>query len=421
MDDEAETFTEARAAEPVELYAGRIEAIDAEDFAGPGKVSVEWIDGPQLRVEFLRHRTNRGRSWNHHFDAMPQGEGPWRLRLDDGREFAADMVQWDYRDEVVRSTGTPRTPEFGNGNAVTVLETDLVNLPLVNRDEVWLMDAGWRVHIHDSGDEGSDARSLGMYFVTGALSIERHGRRRFAAAEGEAFLDGLMSFLSLARGAWVGHLTLRGRNRVGRELWSKWTVAKADDSAKGSDWATVWYPRSRTGAGEGHESNPLFLAELWRGYSERWNRPDLSRTMKALTAMFIQGASHTDGEAGLVISHTVLELLSWLVVVNEKAMLSAEGHDRLTASDRIRLLLSVMGRDPSIPVRFDELAAAAREYRWLDGPQAVTELRNGLVHPIRREKLSKVSQDALEDARGLSLQYAEDALIYWLAPKAKDE
>jgi len=68
--------------------------------------------------------------------------------------------------------------------------------------------------------------------------------------------------------------------------------------------------------------------------------------------------------------------------------LGEKGYENLPAMDKLRLLLSICGIPAAIPASLSKLAAAAKakENQWKDGPQALTEVRNALVHsnPTKR-------------------------------------
>jgi hypothetical protein len=157
-----------------------------------------------------------------------------------------------------------------------------------------------------------------------------------------------------------------------------------------------------------------WLAALWRGFYSKWTSPHLRGTLKALTELYVEAASHTAAEAGLVIAQVVLELLAWTLVVHERGMMSSDGYERLAAADRIRLLLAAVGGTRDLDPTQDSLTRAARANNWVDGPQAVTELRNIIVHPQRRERLVGMSPSIADDARALTLNYAQDAVDAWL-------
>jgi hypothetical protein len=94
------------------------------------------------------------------------------------------------------------------------------------------------------------------------------------------------------------------------------------------------------------------------------------------------------------------------------------GFDKLPASDKIRLLLSQFGIPLKIPPQkssvshntvlsssrptpdpIKDLVKLAKSSNWTDGLHAFTEMRNGIVHPEKknRQKIYKASSEAKLD------------------------
>ena len=80
----------------------------------------------------------------------------------------------------------------------------------------------------------------------------------------------------------------------------------------------------------------------------------------------------------------------------------------LSAADKLRLLASNIGIPLDIPVEMSALHAKTGK-KWVDGMEAVTSIRNSLVHPDSDRTLPGGSY---YDAWRLSLQYIELTLLY---------
>jgi hypothetical protein len=87
----------------------------------------------------------------------------------------------------------------------------------------------------------------------------------------------------------------------------------------------------------------------------------------------------------LILVQAALERLSWELLVRHKEILSADGFSRLPAADQIRLLLAQCSIPLSVPAALEEIIAAARQFNWNDGPQALVETRNKVIHPPKKE------------------------------------
>ena len=98
-------------------------------------------------------------------------------------------------------------------------------------------------------------------------------------------------------------------------------------------------------------------------------------------------------------------------------LMSEDGFEKITAADKLRALLFWLNADTAIPENCKELRKAFPEQRngllTTDGPKAVTELRNYLVHPTKknRDRAEEIGFPPVQDAWRLNLWYIELALL----------
>jgi hypothetical protein len=106
-------------------------------------------------------------------------------------------------------------------------------------------------------------------------------------------------------------------------------------------------------------------------------------------------------------------LISWIHLVDRQRILSSEGFDKLPAADRLRLLLNLQKISTALPSSTPDLTAYCGDpkRRWEDGPRVLTELRNSIIHPRRRETLYKASERVREQARVLTESYLSSTLL----------
>jgi len=112
-------------------------------------------------------------------------------------------------------------------------------------------------------------------------------------------------------------------------------------------------------------------------------------------------------------------MLSWTKFVSEKG-LSEKGYEKLYASDKLRLILSESKIPLDIPNTLKFLSSLGKSKNW-DGSQAVTEIRNKLVHPSPKnlQELQKFNDNEMQDAYILTMWCLELTLLY--LPGCKDE
>lgn len=378
-------------AAPVRLYSGPIN-FGEQGLIRTGGVVLIWE--PEPRVEF-KVEAEEG------FDNEVL-TGDWEatgigLTLDNGRRCQSHPDRWDYWEDRVTVRGEIEPVSFG---AATVrrLRAHLVNLPLVNRPRTTeMIGNGWRLRLKGLGSGDWEEKG---FFITGSLVVEREDGEEFDPERGVAILEAFDHFGTLAQGAWATHALPIGTGAAGRIVWERWVVGRVDRYETGDGWATR------------HSESAEVLAELWPGFLSKWEEPEWQPTIRTLATLLAEATAHTDGEAALLMIDVVLELLSWAVVVSDGDMVSAVGHDRLQGPDRLRLLLAVVHMDRRVPDGLHELATAARRQRWVDGPHAIAQIRDAVVHPRKRQSLSDVSQEAILEAQLLARDYAHGAIAH---------
>jgi len=74
-------------------------------------------------------------------------------------------------------------------------------------------------------------------------------------------------------------------------------------------------------------------------------------------------------------------MLSWTYLVKSTSTISRSQFKKQNAETNIRTLLAALGIPVVIPSSLSELDAEAARRGWCDGVQAITSIRNDLVHP----------------------------------------
>ena len=93
----------------------------------------------------------------------------------------------------------------------------------------------------------------------------------------------------------------------------------------------------------------------------------------------------------------------------------ANRHDKLSAAEKLRVLLEALDVPPDVPPRYASLAAFAKQNDKTDSCEVLAEFRNGFVHPNeKRRNIVLRADDASFEAWQLSLWYQELAFLYLL-------
>jgi len=117
-------------------------------------------------------------------------------------------------------------------------------------------------------------------------------------------------------------------------------------------------------------------------------------------------------DTGLVLAQTALELLAWNYCVKDRKMVSERAFEPrgLSAADKLRLLASSLAVPKEVPTALSTLHGTPQSgKKWADGMEAVTSIRNSIVHP---GKPGAYSGPQYYEACNLSLWYIDLVLLH---------
>ncbi len=217
-------------------------------------------------------------------------------------------------------------------------------------------------------------KDIGGYAITHLGQLQRQDSSFFAPVEAEEIVTCLHFFLSFACGRNVVPGLAVGFGEDGQRLWQEWGTGQLDP------WAAnpgSWFDRQH---GE-------LLAQVFPGFCKLWKDTRWSKTIKTAIYWYLRSNRAGAGagvDGGVILSQAALERLAWVYAVKVHRMLSGVGFDKLRASDKLRILLTSLGLPKEIPPQLTVITKLAGELRWEDGPQALTEVRNYLVHPSEK-------------------------------------
>jgi len=211
------------------------------------------------------------------------------------------------------------------------------------------------------------------YVVTHIGTLQRTDRAAFGPAEWEPVSEFLYWHLALCAGLRCGPFLVEGLNRNRRVVWRDMAVPTL-----GRDRHHLhWFPRPY----------PTHISSLFASAWSRWQDEDLREAITLSVGWFLEArdsgaAIHTR----LILSQVALELLSWVIMVEMGGHVSASGFKCLPASDRIALLANQLRASPAIPSTYSDLLAEAAARNWISAPQALTEIRNRIIHPEKKSR-----------------------------------
>jgi hypothetical protein len=273
--------------------------------------------------------------------------------------------------------------------------------PSIWAGRVVLAAQDWRVILDERGDYNDVYARLnaeGGFDTTHTGSLRRVDGEAFSDTEASEMLNALAGFLGLVSGAWATPVAAIGLDGGGKVVWREWNPR----------WTSPWSSRLCAFDRLKHD-----LSGAFAGYVERWLDAVWNEPLRISTQMYVEANGPITADTTLVLGQTLLELIAWVRFVDELQTHSPADfdHSHLKASERLRELLAWIGISPAIPTSLSNLDQEATHRGWADGPHAITEMRNSLVHPRHRQRLTATPVHARIDLQELVLWYAELALL----------
>lgn len=209
------------------------------------------------------------------------------------------------------------------------------------------------------------------YAITHAGRIERSDGQVFSSSDAEEALWAVQSFLSFAAGRWIPLVLPVGFDQAGERIWEQWGCGRC------ARWtySESWFDYTHGDA----------LAELFPGFMSLWENENWHTPLsEAVYWDLLANERDRGSDTGIVLAQAAMEVLAWTLLVTERQALTPKGYRDLWASDRFRLLFSFLGIPKEMPDGLPDLAAIARERNWSDALHALTEIRNSIIHPERK-------------------------------------
>jgi len=197
-------------------------------------------------------------------------------------------------------------------------------------------------------------------------------------------------FLSFLNGSRTSAVLVRGFKN-GKELWTDYSSQQVDS------YARVFSSFYNT-------SESIDYTSIWKKYQMLWKNEDIKSFLEMSTYYYYESNKNSGQfEISIIAAQTCLELLcNWILIEKRKVIIGKEG-DSLSAANKIRILLSLLKIELSVPVELDKIGK--KHFNGMDGPAVITYVRNNLVH--NKGKHERMNTDIMNDVRTLALWYIE--------------
>ncbi|SHF52115.1 hypothetical protein SAMN02746089_02080 [Caldanaerobius fijiensis DSM 17918] len=232
-------------------------------------------------------------------------------------------------------------------------------------------------------------KNTGLYEVTHVGVIERTDKQLFKPQDVDFLFYALFWLFSFARGRYVGLDVMLGF-RDGSCIWKKIQDCRVSNWKKGK---ITWFSRQ----------HPEMLGKIFPLFVEKLKNPLWKESLIMALEWYIESLEADLMEEAFIWVSTALELISWVRFTQEELIISKDKYDKLYESDKIRLLLHGL----EIPFKIPFSISPGYE----DGPHLFTEIRNSIVHPVKKEKVKALSFEDRWKAHELGLWYLELTIL----------
>ena len=244
----------------------------------------------------------------------------------------------------------------------------------------------WRIEITKVSPSLEDRKPLNRdnnYSVTHSGFFKRFNSETFCVEEANNILRGLRSFLSFARGYACGLTLVKAIDHAGKEIILEWGATYTESWNQGSD---TWLPTV-----DGGDS----LSEVFPGFWSLYIDSDWKDTISAVIDWYLN-SKNSPFHVGIILTQTALEALCYKIAGPKGK--ESTGKYLSEAIHKFGLCTAI----PSSCRNLNELSKKNFDPSG-DGPRAITEIRNDLVHS--RKKYSHISAEAQMDALRLGQWY----------------
>jgi len=258
----------------------------------------------------------------------------------------------------------------------------------------------WKIAIEQFADAENklrEAKAIHGHALTHKCELRLADDKLFSSEEARKTLEALYWFLSFTAGRRIAFCLPTGLQYSDTVYWQEWNINSASKVHNYKNWFLPQMP-----------SQSLTTSSL---FYKVWQEQEKRDWLKATIGFYcVCNQGHAGIEFALTEVQTLLEMLCSVALMEENSLMSEASFEKLPATDRIRALRFWLNTPTAIPESLIELKAISK---YLDAPEAITRIRNLIIHPTRKNRAErdKVSPLAIHDAWQLSLMYCELALL----------
>jgi hypothetical protein len=302
----------------------------------------------------------------------------------------------------------PNYPEFIGNNDFNDEIASGTKKTIIRWNEVILEADGWRIRLQPYRDifslrqKGRDSQKVVLSSVGEILRIDGS---KFKKKRVEPLLKALRIFLSFAFAEWCPPLLVVGSNNVDKkscQFWDNYDVLP-------TSYLRGWLD----------EHHGQHLADAYLGFMNRWSKENWQEPLELAVTWLIESSRQSGGtEGAIAFGQIPLEMLAWLVFVDERTIVEADEFDRLSAASKLQMLLAHCGIPFEVPSGLSTLTKIATDQhtksgKQVTGPQLVTKVRNTIVHPNEKNRKTLAEWEKVYSVKIGDIRRETQQLFKW--------
>lgn len=398
--------------QPINLYEGQMRVGSPESdqtFPANGNIQLSWLPYSRLRFEVLVH------------SILFEPEEVF-LQLNDGTKINGSVLNVNTKLETKESKLSgyiKRDPILQpEENQIQVHQAKFIvpnfkslyarpvrylDSEQISKGRLILRGGGWVITLDPVDQLKEIEKTLEQssgFAVTHVGQLEKDNSSLFNSTDALEILEALTWYLWFAKGACTSPCLPTGFNDAGNEVWTIWKHEIIKPFSNPPSWL------DSNNYNQFEEPFPGFI-DLW--FDESW-----TEVIKLAIHWYVEANSgEVTVESSIVLTQSALELLASAVLVENYKLYSRNSYEKLSAKKRICSLFDWAGIPTQLPPQLSELEKYAREKDWKDTTTAMTEIRNKITHPTKknRAKLSGYPNKVKLEVHQLGLWNLELCLL----------
>lgn len=241
---------------------------------------------------------------------------------------------------------------------------------------------GWTIIIASHQHTESHIKSLdagSSYAITHSIVITRSDGAEFQSPESDVIIDDIYYYLSFCVGRRIGIGLEVGTEKNGKETPLRFGFKSS--SRWSSSHKHHWWDA---------ELGRIDLSSAFSGFCALRRHPIWKDHLPSIFYWYLEANQLDRGtiatDTGIVLAQMALEKIAWVFLVHDRKAFTEQDFDKIAASGKIRAAAAMLRLPLGIPPDISK-AIVQNDHKIQDIPHLITEVRNDLVHPRKRQRV----------------------------------